>query len=148
MKIIVKKFKAICGGLFILGTILPFFAWGSSLASCISFQDNHPHGDFGATITFLTVLIVAAGAIFIAMDFFPERYVKEKSRRKWLKTAKWIAIVCIVILVLVMSSPGNRLGFLAHMGIGFWLLVVALLGILFEKKIATALEKNGKTSGE
>jgi len=130
MESIVKRIKTIYGALLILGTILPYMPY-ISLMSFISFKENHSNEE----MSFLALLIIAAGIIFIAMDFLPERYIKTNVKQRLLKVAKWMAIVSIVFLILIASRS------LSYMSIGFWLLVVVLVGLLLENKIVAAIEK-------
>ena len=137
MESIVKRIKTIYGTLLILGTMLPYVPY-FSLINFISFKGNL--SDSQEAMSFLALLIIAAGIIFIAMDFLPEQYVKTNVRQKWLKIAKWVAIISIAVLILVALSLSS----LSYMKIGFWLLTIVFVGLLFEKKIVEMIEQKIK----
>ncbi|MDR2126109.1 MAG: hypothetical protein LBP63_04705 [Prevotellaceae bacterium] len=139
---LLKKIKAICGILLILGCVAPLIVYNSSLKpsliDIISFNKKYSLGTEGEAMSFIAILILASAILLIIMDtieiFYPQNNIKEKSKSKLINISKWTAIVCVAILVISCISK------IMHTGLGFWLLIIAAAALLLEKQIIAKIE--------
>ena len=129
MEQLTKNFKLIGGVLIIICCLLPFFM---HMNGFYLFKTK----DFLAILTILLILAGAAGLIFVDVMKYVDPTKKEimlAPKFSLSLLAKLLVLAGVALILIKILSE--------ILGIGFFLLVIVLLVLLYEEKIVAAIKK-------